>query len=195
MRRASSRHHSTYDMMTRLVGIAISLVAISVAFTIGMLSAMPSASAGETDTRGPSVPLATYGYTGGVQVFTAPYSGTYALEVWGASGGGVARANATVVTTATPALGGFSSGKVDLQQGQSLYVCVGGAGGTGNLTDSQSHFVGAGGYNGGGSPCRPFPSVMAWVHPNRRTESNGNEDGQAREGTLRHDNLHHAHES
>jgi len=71
-----------------------------------------------------------YGYTGGVQSFSVPCTGTYQLEVWGASGqpnGGGA------------GLGGYSKGTKQLSTDTAIYTVVGG-------TSSSS----AGGYNGGG---------------------------------------------
>ena len=69
-----------------------------------------------------------YDYTGSVQTFTAPVSGTYQLEVWGAQGG------------SSGGVGGYSIGTVYLTENQVLYINVGGAG---NGTK--------GGYNGGGT--------------------------------------------
>lgn len=79
----------------------------------------------------------TFNYTGGVQTFTAPFSGTYKLEVYGAQGGSTQQAGG---------LGGYSYGTVELTQGTTLYIVVGGKGSkkTGNGSV-------AGGYNGGGS--------------------------------------------
>jgi hypothetical protein len=73
-----------------------------------------------------------YSYTGNVQTFTASQSGYYAIEAWGASGGG------------TGGYGGYSKGAINLTSNQSLYVFVGGAGVVADTT-------GVGGYNGGGS--------------------------------------------
>lgn len=72
----------------------------------------------------------TFSYTGDVQYFIAPYTGTYTLEVAGAQGASVG---------ATGGKGGTSKGTVELQQGEILAVVVGGAGN--NVT---------GGYNLGG---------------------------------------------
>ena len=72
-----------------------------------------------------------FDYTGGVQSFTAPYSGTYKLEVWGAQG-----INAFGEQTAIVGKGGYSYGNIKLKAGQEQYVCVGGSGYNG-------------GYNGG----------------------------------------------
>ena len=73
-----------------------------------------------------------FGYTGGEQVFTAPYSGTYKVYTWGAAGGYRA------------GYGGYSTGNIYLTKGEVLYVIVGGAG-------AQGRTSAAGGYNGGGS--------------------------------------------
>lgn len=70
-----------------------------------------------------------YGYTGGVQTFTAPYTGTYFLQVYGAQGSS---------QYATGGLGGYSCGVVTLNQGETIYIYVGGAGSGAT-----------GGYNGG----------------------------------------------
>ena len=72
-----------------------------------------------------------FNYTGGVQTFTAPAAGTYHLQVWGAQGGGGGK-------------GGYSEGDVTLEEGEVLYICVGGAGGSGSGESG-----GGGGYNGG----------------------------------------------
>ena len=60
--------------------------------------------------------------------FTAPCTGTYKLEVWGAQGG-----------TSSGGYGGYSVGTSRLHEGDQLYVVVGGT------TSSET-----GGYNGGG---------------------------------------------
>ncbi len=65
--------------------------------------------------------------------FTAPISGTYKLEAWGAQGGG-----------ANGGYGGYSAGKINLKNDDVLYVYVGGQGASVNKTKN------VGGYNGGG---------------------------------------------
>jgi len=75
-------------------------------------------------------------YTGGAQTYVVPKSGYYKLETWGASGGSYS-------TTYTGGKGGYSTGIVYLNEGQILYVYVGGQGtGATGITK--------GGYNGGG---------------------------------------------
>ena len=74
----------------------------------------------------------TFNYTGSEQTFTAPVSGTYKLETWGAQGSGY--------LDMIGGYGGYSVGIIQLASEQKLYVNVGGS--TGNST---------GGYNGGGN--------------------------------------------
>ena len=81
-----------------------------------------------------------YDYTGHEEVLTVPYSGTYKIETWGASG------NTPISTNInTYGYGGYSTGTIDLIQGEKIYINVGGQG--------QDAFATAvdGGYNGGGS--------------------------------------------
>ncbi len=65
-----------------------------------------------------------YNYTGSYQEFTAPYSGQYSLEVWGAGGGGQHQAGQAGIG----GLGGYSKGTINLKKGDKLYIYVGGAG-------------------------------------------------------------------
>ncbi|MDD3453451.1 MAG: glycine-rich protein [Bacilli bacterium] len=74
-----------------------------------------------------------YDYTGSYQTFTAPYSGMYKVELWGAQGG-------SVNTTYTGGLGAYTKGEVYLDQGEKLYVYVG-----------QQPTTVTGGWNGGGT--------------------------------------------
>jgi hypothetical protein len=83
-----------------------------------------------------------YDFTGNVQSFTAPVSGTYKLEAWGAQG---QFSIADSVRFAAGGLGGQSSGTINLTKGQPLYIVVGGQGANTDLTDRD------GGYNGGGN--------------------------------------------
>ena len=75
-----------------------------------------------------------FGYTGGRQTFTAPETGRYTFNVWGAQGG-------TASNGGAGGQGGHTWGDVYLTKGQIVYIYVGGAGGTG---------YNSGGYNGGG---------------------------------------------
>ena len=75
----------------------------------------------------------TFDYTGGEQTFTAPVTGTYKLETWGAQGG-------NITGDYLGSNGAYTSGKINLMKNQQLYVYVGG---TSSTID--------GGYNGGGN--------------------------------------------
>ena len=81
-----------------------------------------------------------YGYTGNVQSFTAPWTGTYQLEIWGAQGGSYSSKGCY------GGQGGYSTGQIRLNKNDTIYVVVGGAGG-GNSTHTRQ----TGGYNGGGN--------------------------------------------
>ncbi len=71
-----------------------------------------------------------YAYTGGQQTFVVPAGvTTITIQAWGAQGG-----------TTNGGLGGYATGTLSVSQGQTLYLYVGGQGGT-----SQT-----GGFNGGG---------------------------------------------
>ena len=75
--------------------------------------------------------LAVYNfdYTGSEQEFSVPYPGLYKVEVWGAQGGG-----------SLGGTGGYAVGNIILNENDTLYINVGGAG-----TSTSS------GYNGGGT--------------------------------------------
>lgn len=79
----------------------------------------------------------SYSFSGGTQTFTAPVTGRYKLEVWGAQGGGDAAGSAN---GSYGGKGGYSSGEVTLTEGQVVHIGIGGQGG-----------AATGGYNGGGS--------------------------------------------
>ncbi|MBQ8627182.1 MAG: hypothetical protein IJ419_13620 [Agathobacter sp.] len=85
----------------------------------------------------------TFNYTGSVQTFTAPVAGYYNLQVWGAQGG---RSLADGSIKDTGGLGGYSSGDVYLEAGETIYIAVGGKG-----ADPVQGTDSAGGWNGGGN--------------------------------------------
>ena len=85
--------------------------------------------------------VTNFGYTGGVQTYTAPYTGSYKLEVWGAQGEGAG--------SCSGGAGGYSTGYVWLTAGQKVYVVVGGqssynGGGIGNDTGDTQFGAGGG---------------------------------------------------
>jgi len=67
-----------------------------------------------TTTNAESIKLWNFNYTGNVQTFTAPYTGTYKLDVWGSQGGGYYGGK-----------GGYATGSITLTQGQPIYIYVG----------------------------------------------------------------------
>ena len=68
-----------------------------------------------------------FDYTGQIQTFTAPKTGIYSLETWGAQGG-----DATDGTnSARGGYGAYAYGEVLLTQGETLYINVGGQNGYG----------------------------------------------------------------
>ena len=73
-----------------------------------------------------------FDFTGNLQTFIVPKTGLYKLEVWGAQGGSTG--------TYTGGYGGYSSGIISLQNGDTLNINVGGTALSKN-----------GGYNGGGT--------------------------------------------
>lgn len=81
-----------------------------------------------------------FNYTGTVQNFVAPITGNYKLEVWGAQGG-----NATVGSTSSGGKGGYSTGIISLNSGETIYIYVGGQG-----QESVNTNLISGGWNGGG---------------------------------------------
>lgn len=75
-----------------------------------------------------------FNYTGSYHEFVTPKTGNYRFEVWGAQGG-------------SGGTGGYSSGEIQLTEGEKFYVYVGGVGGI-NIFSARGA---AGGFNGGGS--------------------------------------------
>lgn len=81
-------------------------------------------------------------YTGNYQEFTAEKSGLYKMDVYGAAGGkGICNGS----VCGSNVQGGYSTGVVFLEEGETVYVYVGGAG-----TNAVEGKNVAGGYNGGG---------------------------------------------
>lgn len=89
----------------------------------------------------------TFNYTGSLQIFTAPETGIYTLEVWGAQGGNWGG-------SVGGGKGGYAKGDIRLTKGEVLYIYVGGRGGNaplGNDIDEFDRVNNNGGWNGGGS--------------------------------------------
>ncbi len=90
--------------------------------------------------------IKTFNYTGGMQEYIAPYTGYYQLEVWGAQGGSSMQNGVVYKDSGLGGKGGYSAGIVWLEEGETIYICVGGKGSDGLLEQDAP-----GGYNGGGS--------------------------------------------
>ena len=86
-----------------------------------------------------------FDYTGTEQVFTAPVSGTYKLETWGAQGG--------VFDNQIASLGGYSIGTIYLNNNDVVYINVGGKGKNDRIISKDETCIelNLGGYNGGGN--------------------------------------------
>lgn len=120
-------------------------------------------------------------YTGTVQTFTAPVSGTYLFECYGAAGGSANTKSSPLANGSTGGLGGYASGKVYLVEGQTVYAYVGGQGtlasalNTGGGYNGGGH-AGPGGYGGGGMTHISFSesgaanSQMGWFGEEEREE-------------------------
>lgn len=85
--------------------------------------------------------LGIFSYKNSVQTKTIEVSGYYYLQVWGAQGGYRSSSNYA-------GKGGYSKGYVYLNEGDTVYVNTGGAGGSGSSGCGSK--ICAGGYNGGG---------------------------------------------
>lgn len=84
-----------------------------------------------------------FAYTGEIQTFTAPKTGIYQLETWGAQGGNAEDSENGLV--ARGGYGAYAKGEVFLTQGETLYIGVGGQNG----------------YGGGGSNL-PMHNLETW---------------------------------
>lgn len=95
--------------------------------------------------------LYDFRYTGSVEQFIAPVSGTYRLEAWGAQGGDAPEniSGNRKMDFVEGGKGGYSVGNVFLKKGQIVYVVVGGKGK--ELNNSPNGAIAKGGYNGGGA--------------------------------------------
>ena len=76
-----------------------------------------------------------FSYTGSAQEFTAPYYGSYKIELWGAQGG-----YRGAITNG--GYGGYTTATIHMTPNDKLYIYVGGSGQSG---------MASGGWNGGGS--------------------------------------------
>jgi hypothetical protein len=96
-----------------------------------------------------------FNYTGGIQTFTAPLSGIYKIELWGAQGGG----------NTSGGKGAYTSGNITLSEGENIYVYVGNKP---SITDAT--------YNGGGLGNNPHYPTYAGGGATDVRLNNGNWD-------------------
>ena len=82
-----------------------------------------------------------FDYVGDEETFTTQCEGTYKLEIWGAQGG-------SYNTTYQGGYGGYSTGEINLNANEKIYINVGGQG---NMTSGDAAQTSLGGYNGGGN--------------------------------------------
>jgi hypothetical protein len=105
--------------------------------------------------------VTSFDFTGTIQEFVVPASGTYKLEVWGGQGQTVKHTAGSSTSTGSGGKGGYAYGNIMLNAGQTIYVVVGG--GSGKT------------YNGGGSG---KSSTSGW------TEKAGSGGGATHIGTF-----------
>ena len=90
-------------------------------------------------------------YMGAEQKFTAPVTGEYKLEAWGANGGNAKTSNGFARNGGR---GAYTSGTIHLEAGQTIYIYVGGRGSDGvncpRPTSPRNGVWVKGGWNGGG---------------------------------------------
>ena len=96
-----------------------------------------------------------FDYTGQIQSYKVPVSGTYKIEVWGASGG---YGYDSTRSTGGGGYGGYSTGHINLDYDQNLYIAIGGAG-----ESNCQNITCAGGYNGGSESYRWVGGNNLWT--------------------------------
>lgn len=89
-----------------------------------------------------------YDYTGNYQVFTAPISGTYKVELWGAQGGGTDYSTKGV---SPGGKGAYTVGTIYLNEKETIYIYVGGGGPNVTIDNVGNETTYFSNYNGGGA--------------------------------------------
>ncbi len=87
----------------------------------------------------------------GYYTWTAPYTGTYQFEAWGADGGDAWETPGHNRLGIAGGKGAYTKGKISLQEGDVVFVYVGGKGTNGVRSTSSTNYVIEGGWNGGGN--------------------------------------------
>ena len=102
--------------------------------------------------------ITNFDYTGNESSYKTPCTGIYKLEVWGSSGFGM-----TSIIANTPyqgGYGGYSTGDINLNLNQNLYINVGGSG-SGVCNEQYC----SGGYNGGGRGAGSSGAALVYSGP------------------------------
>ena len=89
-----------------------------------------------------------FDYTGSGQTFTAPYTGTYKIQCWGAQGGSIP-GDRYSFPYPDGGLGGYTSGNIHINKGQILYIYVGQQGSLANEANCSFNGGGKGATNDG----------------------------------------------
>lgn len=119
----------------------------------------------------------TFNYTGAVQEWTAPASGKYKLEVWGAQGGSGSDNSGSIDLGG---LGGYSTGIVYLEKNTNIYIYVGQKG-IDSLGNKTTGIASSGGFNGGAN---------GGTKNNSSSSSNGGGGGGASDIRINQDSLY-----
>jgi hypothetical protein len=90
------------------------------------------------------IPPTYFSYYGSTQTYTAPRTGSYKLEAWGARGGDGSNYSSTGLPY-TGGNGGYAVATISLSENDILYICCGQQGGSGVITTSYT-------FNGGAPP-------------------------------------------
>lgn len=89
-----------------------------------------------------------FDYTGNVQEYVVPSTGSYRIELWGAGGG---EDNYASTLLSNQGRGAYTTGIINLEKGTKIYVYVGQKGASGitnRNTLTSTSFNGGGGWNG-----------------------------------------------
>ena len=152
--------HSTRNLVA-IVVIVVGLCAGLLTSVYAFFSDTMSGNLNATSSSGPA-DLWEFECTKNIEIWTAPYSGVYELEVWGAQGGsGGWFSNSAFYSTGGK--GGYATGKINLTSGDQLYVRVG-CEGEGWNPRNQKMQTGTsstkyGGFGGGGNTTSSYPSA------------------------------------
>lgn len=110
------------------------------------------------------------GSDGTWQSFTAPRTGNYKIQLWGADGG---RSCLNGVMNAVNPNGGYTEVTVHLEKGQTIYLAVGGHGADNKFSSTGAN-KNAGGWNGGGDGYTDnAKEEKSWTDPSREGSGGG----------------------